>query len=232
MNNLVNPAFMNFIYGAADQTPQIWDQWGDGEWDDEPTINYQRQQDEYHKQQLPYSSSKTETSSSCNNPSFKFPINDGRCPQCGEKLILKAGKFGDFYSCPNFPDCRYHCSTKQFEAALKYNKREEKSTVVEPKKENSTIAEVKIEFKSNPSTPCQSKVEVHDDIIYTNYLDMICGECALYSHSDNKCLYREWCDLDKNRPACEMFISNDKDERLATLEFLKSLRQRKRNESK
>jgi DNA topoisomerase-1 len=28
------------------------------------------------------------------------------CPQCGEKMILRNGKFGDFYGCSKYPKCR------------------------------------------------------------------------------------------------------------------------------
>ena len=30
-----------------------------------------------------------------------------KCPQCGRKLLVKLGKFGEFLSCPGFPDCKY-----------------------------------------------------------------------------------------------------------------------------
>jgi DNA topoisomerase-1 len=29
------------------------------------------------------------------------------CPECGAPLVLKMGRFGKFYSCSNFPDCKY-----------------------------------------------------------------------------------------------------------------------------
>jgi len=29
------------------------------------------------------------------------------CPQCGGKLVKRAGKYGKFYGCNNFPQCRY-----------------------------------------------------------------------------------------------------------------------------
>jgi predicted RNA-binding Zn-ribbon protein involved in translation (DUF1610 family) len=34
------------------------------------------------------------------------------CPKCGNKLIKKRGKYGKFYSCDNFPKCRYTISIK------------------------------------------------------------------------------------------------------------------------
>jgi ssDNA-binding Zn-finger/Zn-ribbon topoisomerase 1 len=32
------------------------------------------------------------------------------CPNCGINLVIKDGRYGDFYACPNYPKCRY---TKQ-----------------------------------------------------------------------------------------------------------------------
>lgn len=29
------------------------------------------------------------------------------CPQCGKLLVKKMGKFGSFYSCPGYPECKY-----------------------------------------------------------------------------------------------------------------------------
>lgn len=34
-------------------------------------------------------------------------IASGRCPRCGGPLILRLGKFGQFYGCSNYPQCRY-----------------------------------------------------------------------------------------------------------------------------
>lgn len=37
--------------------------------------------------------------------------NDAKkCPECGGNLILRKGKFGEFYGCSNYPNCKY---TKQ-----------------------------------------------------------------------------------------------------------------------
>ena len=30
-----------------------------------------------------------------------------RCPRCGAELVKRHGKYGYFYGCSNFPDCRY-----------------------------------------------------------------------------------------------------------------------------
>lgn len=29
------------------------------------------------------------------------------CPQCGGVLKRRSGKFGEFYGCSNFPQCRF-----------------------------------------------------------------------------------------------------------------------------
>lgn len=34
-------------------------------------------------------------------------VYNGICPQCGGRLILRNGKYGDFYGCSNYPRCRY-----------------------------------------------------------------------------------------------------------------------------
>lgn len=34
----------------------------------------------------------------------------GICPKCGGKLILRNGKYGEFYGCERFPDCRFRKS--------------------------------------------------------------------------------------------------------------------------
>ncbi|MBD3273034.1 type I DNA topoisomerase [Candidatus Dependentiae bacterium] len=32
---------------------------------------------------------------------------DIKCPNCGKNLVKKVGKFGPFYACPGFPECKY-----------------------------------------------------------------------------------------------------------------------------
>ena len=34
-------------------------------------------------------------------------INSGICPKCGELLVLRNGKYGEFKGCSNFPKCRF-----------------------------------------------------------------------------------------------------------------------------
>ncbi len=32
---------------------------------------------------------------------------DEKCPECGKPLVIKLGRFGKFYACTGFPDCKY-----------------------------------------------------------------------------------------------------------------------------
>ena len=34
-------------------------------------------------------------------------IDNNICPRCGGKLVLKNGKYGDFYGCENYPKCKF-----------------------------------------------------------------------------------------------------------------------------
>ena len=34
------------------------------------------------------------------------------CPKCGKDLVLRNGKFGSFYGCGGFPNCRYTQNVK------------------------------------------------------------------------------------------------------------------------
>ena len=34
-------------------------------------------------------------------------INAGICPKCGCQLIKRNGKYGSFYSCSNYPNCKF-----------------------------------------------------------------------------------------------------------------------------
>ncbi|MGN1399462.1 MAG: type I DNA topoisomerase [Erysipelotrichaceae bacterium] len=46
------------------------------------------------------------------------PVKTGQfCPQCGNELVIKKGKYGDFIACSNYPDCTYHQSIETDEQA-------------------------------------------------------------------------------------------------------------------
>lgn len=34
-------------------------------------------------------------------------INEGICPRCGGVLVLRIGKYGSFYGCSNYPNCKF-----------------------------------------------------------------------------------------------------------------------------
>ncbi|MCH5163211.1 MAG: NERD domain-containing protein [Clostridiales bacterium] len=37
----------------------------------------------------------------------QMQVQNGFCPRCGGKLVLREGKRGQFYGCSNYPDCRF-----------------------------------------------------------------------------------------------------------------------------
>ena len=37
----------------------------------------------------------------------KTMLGDNICPRCGGDLVLRHGKYGDFYGCSNYPECRF-----------------------------------------------------------------------------------------------------------------------------
>ena len=49
--------------------------------------------------------SKEEHISNIENTDYK--INNDICPRCNGKLILRKGKYGEFYGCSNYPRCRF-----------------------------------------------------------------------------------------------------------------------------
>ena len=34
-------------------------------------------------------------------------VSNGKCPRCGGELVLRNGKYGRFYGCSNYPNCKY-----------------------------------------------------------------------------------------------------------------------------
>lgn len=35
-----------------------------------------------------------------------MPIEDTLCPECGLKMVARNGKFGKFWGCSNYPECK------------------------------------------------------------------------------------------------------------------------------
>ena len=40
-------------------------------------------------------------------------LNCGQCPECGRKLIVRAGRYGEFIGCTGYPKCRYTRKAEQ-----------------------------------------------------------------------------------------------------------------------
>ncbi|HRO65441.1 MAG TPA: topoisomerase DNA-binding C4 zinc finger domain-containing protein, partial [Candidatus Dojkabacteria bacterium] len=38
-------------------------------------------------------------------------VTQSVCPKCGSSLILKSGKYGEFYGCTKYPECKFTKST-------------------------------------------------------------------------------------------------------------------------
>lgn len=34
-------------------------------------------------------------------------LSSGCCPRCGGKLVVRSGRYGDFYGCTNYPTCKF-----------------------------------------------------------------------------------------------------------------------------
>ena len=49
----------------------------------------------------------------------QIPKEVGVCPQCGEKLLKRTGRYGEFIGCSSFPKCRFTCSVDELESKLK-----------------------------------------------------------------------------------------------------------------
>ena len=43
----------------------------------------------------------------------KYNLQKGVCPKCGAPLVLRQGRYGEFYGCSNYPRCHYTNSGKQ-----------------------------------------------------------------------------------------------------------------------
>ena len=43
----------------------------------------------------------------------------GECPNCGEKLLKRSGRYGEFIGCSGFPKCRFTCSVEELPHKLK-----------------------------------------------------------------------------------------------------------------
>ena len=37
----------------------------------------------------------------------RISLREGKCPRCGGTLVLRNGKYGEFYGCSNYPKCKF-----------------------------------------------------------------------------------------------------------------------------
>ena len=44
---------------------------------------------------------------------FTEKKTDKKCPECGSPLLIRLGRYGEFYACSKFPDCKYTESLKE-----------------------------------------------------------------------------------------------------------------------
>ena len=44
---------------------------------------------------------------------YETALNAGVCPLCGSPLVLRHGKYGDFYGCSSYPKCKFKSSIKE-----------------------------------------------------------------------------------------------------------------------
>ena len=42
-----------------------------------------------------------------NQERWDATVANGKCPRCGGDLVLREGKYGQFYGCSNYPKCKY-----------------------------------------------------------------------------------------------------------------------------
>jgi DNA topoisomerase-1 len=49
---------------------------------------------------------------------YRDTETDVRCPKYGDKMVLKMGRFGEYYQNPNHPECMYPKNFREYEAAL------------------------------------------------------------------------------------------------------------------
>lgn len=48
-------------------------------------------------------------------------VTDKLCPKCGANLVIKMGRFGKFYACPKFPECKHTESMEPAKPAFEHD---------------------------------------------------------------------------------------------------------------
>jgi len=56
---------------------------------------------------------------------------DEKCPECGKEIVIKRGRYGKFYACTGFPDCKY---TKPFLTEAEQKLKDDAEAIAKTKK--------------------------------------------------------------------------------------------------
>lgn len=86
------------------------------------------------------------------------------CPKCGANLIIKLGRFGKFYACPNFPKCKHTAPLKSASLGIKCPKCD-KGEIIEKKTKRG-----KIFYSCNQYPKC-------DFALWDKPIDKKCPKC-------------------------------------------------------
>ena len=60
-----------------------------------------------HKFYVPFQEQLRRAEQEMEKIELEAEVSEEECPQCGEKLIYKHGRFGRFLACPGYPECKY-----------------------------------------------------------------------------------------------------------------------------
>jgi len=150
---------------------------------------------------------------------FKFPERDGYCPECGQKLTSKTGKYGTFYGCSGFPKCKYKCTVKQFEVAVNnWKKKQEIFAKYETgDDDDDEVEETPIQV-AEPETQLSEKTHTISDI------KLKCEDCVFYELKDDQASCRvNGINFTIPFEKCDTYMPANKKDRMRMLEFLKAL---------
>ncbi|HNZ83887.1 MAG TPA: type I DNA topoisomerase [Candidatus Pacearchaeota archaeon] len=90
-------------------------------------------------------------------------ITDKKCPDCGKPLLIKMGRYGKFYACSGFPECKYSAPLEQKHLEIKCPKCQGK--IIEKKTKRG-----KIFFSCNNWPKC-------DFATWDEPIDEFCPKC-------------------------------------------------------
>ena len=109
------------------------------------------------------------------------------CPKCQGPLLVRLGKFGKFYACSKFPECKYTESLPQNNLGIKCPKCQEGNVVAKRTKTN------KVFYGCDRFPKC-------DFALWDKPLNEKCPKCSsllIEKYKKTKCSNKE-CDYDKS----------------------------------